>query len=155
MAKPFLGVDPGLANCGWALLTYEGGRFNWTDGGTIKTKASSKNSSRLTHLSHSLLRPAMEANSLVYEDPNGFNSKTAYKTVYGCIGCLHGLAAGVGLNIRTVTVTQVKMLAGSRVASKEQMKYAVMEHVPDIPDGLSDHVYDAAAVVIVSIKKGK
>jgi len=144
-----LGIDPGLANTGFGVVTRRGGRFVALDGGVVETPARVPIEQRLARLHDELesLLDRHEPDAVALEDLFfGQNARSAF-----AVGQARGivlLAAGRrGLPCASYTPQQVKQaVCGTGRAGKEQVARMVcaLLGLPDEP--LPDHATDALAV---------
>ena len=146
-----LGIDPGLANCGYGVVARRGNRMIATDGGVIETSARLAPERRLAVLHERLAalldehRPDSLALEALYF---GQNVRTAF-----AVGQARGvvlLAAGQrGVPCQDYTPQQVKgAVCGAGRADKGQVARMVQAllSLPDPPR--PDHAADALAVAI-------
>ena len=146
-----LGIDPGLANCGFGVVARRGGRLVALDGGVAETSAGLAPERRLADLFgriEALLdahRPDSVALEALYF---GQNVRTAF-----AVGQARGvvlLAAGRrGIACHDYTPQQVKgAVCGSGRASKDQVGRMVQAllALPEPPS--PDHAADALAVAV-------
>ncbi len=149
-----LGIDPGLANTGYGVVTREGGRLLALDGGTIETRADSPHERRLTdiHAAIEALLDEHEPDAVALEELYfGQNVRTAF-----AVGHARGaimLAAGQrGLPCTSYTPQKVKSaVCGHGRAQKDQVARMVQTllALPHTP--ASDHASDALAVAVCHI----
>jgi crossover junction endodeoxyribonuclease RuvC len=146
-----LGIDPGLANCGYGVVVRRGQRLLATDGGVIETSAQLAPERRLAVLHERLValvdehRPDAVALEALYF---GQNVRTAF-----AVGQARGvvlLAAGQrGVPCLDYTPQQVKgAVCGAGRAEKGQVARMVQAllSLPEPPR--PDHAADALAVAI-------
>jgi crossover junction endodeoxyribonuclease RuvC len=146
-----LGIDPGLANTGYGVVTRRGGRLAALDGGVIETRSDSPRERRLTDIHEEVdqLICTHDPDAVALEELYfGQNVRTAF-----AVGHARGvvmLAAGQhGLPCTGYTPQQVKgAVCGNGRADKEQVARMVqallcLEHEPR-----PDHAADALAVAI-------
>jgi crossover junction endodeoxyribonuclease RuvC len=146
-----LGIDPGLANCGYGVVTRRGHRLVAVDGGVIVTPARVAPERRLAALHERLSdlldehRPDAVALEALYF---GQNVRTAF-----AVGQARGvilLAAGQrGVGCSDYTPQQVKgAVCGAGRADKGQVARMVQAllSLPEAPR--PDHAADALAVAI-------
>ena len=146
-----LGIDPGLANCGYGVVARRGHRLIATDGGVIETSARLAPERRLAVLHERLAalldehRPDALALEALYF---GQNVRTAF-----AVGQARGvvlLAAGQrGVPCQDYTPQQVKgAVCGAGRADKGQVARMVQAllSLPEPPR--PDHAADALAVAI-------
>lgn len=144
-----LGIDPGLANTGFGVVTRRGGRLAALDGGVLHTAAGLPLERRLASLFDDVqeLIDRHRPDAVALEDLYfGQNARSAF-----AVGQARGvvlLAAGRrGLPCSSYTPQQVKQaVCGSGRAPKEQVGRMVctLLGLPDEP--LPDHATDALAV---------
>lgn len=144
-----LGIDPGLANTGYGLVTRRGARFVALDGGVVQTPAGQPLERRLATLFAEVetLLDQHAPDAVALEDLYfGQNARSAF-----AVGQARGvvlLAAGRrGLPCASYTPQQVKQaVCGTGRAPKEQVARMVctLLGLPDHP--LPDHATDALAV---------
>jgi crossover junction endodeoxyribonuclease RuvC len=146
-----LGIDPGLANCGFGVVVRRGNRLVATDGGVIETAAGQAPERRLSTLHErvaALIREhepdAVALEALFF----GQNVRTAF-----AVGQARGavlLAAGQrGIPCVDYTPQQVKgAVCGTGRAPKDQVARMVQAllALPALPR--PDHAADALAVAI-------
>jgi crossover junction endodeoxyribonuclease RuvC len=143
-----LGIDPGLANTGYGVVTREAGRLVALDGGVIETRAGVPHERRLAdiHAAIEALLAEHEPDAVALEE-----LRTAF-----AVGHARGavmLAAGQrGLPCTSYTPQKVKSaVCGHGRAPKEQVARMVQAllALPDAP--ASDHASDALAVAVCHI----
>jgi crossover junction endodeoxyribonuclease RuvC len=146
-----LGIDPGLANTGFGVVTRRGGRFVALDGGVVETPARVPIEQRLARLHDELesLLDRHEPDAVALEDLFfGQNARSAFS-----VGQARGvvmLSAGMhGLPCYSYTPQAVKQaVCGSGRAEKDQVQRMVgaLLSLPEPPS--PDHAADALAVAI-------
>jgi crossover junction endodeoxyribonuclease RuvC len=149
-----LGIDPGLANTGYGVVTRRGGRLAALDGGVIETRSDSPHERRLADIHEEVdqLICTHEPDAVALEELYfGQNVRTAF-----AVGHARGvvmLAAGQhGLPCTGYTPQQVKgAVCGNGRAAKDQVARMVqallcLEHEPR-----PDHAADALAVAICHV----
>lgn len=149
-----LGIDPGLANTGYGIVTRKAGRLVALDGGVIETRAGVPHERRLAdiHAAIEALLAEHEPDAVALEELYfGQNVRTAF-----AVGHARGavmLAAGQrGLPCTSYTPQKVKSaVCGHGRAPKEQVARMVQAllALPDAP--ASDHASDALAVAVCHI----
>jgi crossover junction endodeoxyribonuclease RuvC len=146
-----LGIDPGLANTGYGVITRRGGRLVALDGGVIETDAELPRERRLADI-HAVVEGLLEEHrpdAVALEELYfGQNVRTAF-----AVGHARGvvmLAAGRhGVPCSGYTPQQVKgAVCGSGRASKEQVARMVktLLGLTELPS--PDHASDALAVAL-------
>ncbi|MCD6727201.1 MAG: crossover junction endodeoxyribonuclease RuvC [Solirubrobacteraceae bacterium] len=146
-----LGIDPGLANCGFGIVRLDGGRLAALDGGVLVTKPGRPAELRLAELfdavdelleRHAPQAVAMEA--LYF----GQNARSAF-AVGQARGAVLTAAGRRGLGCHDYTPQQVKgAVCGSGRAGKEQVTRMVQALLALPAPPTPDHAADALAVAI-------
>ena len=140
-----LGLDPGLALTGWALIDGGAGRVTLQDAGCWSTPAHLEQGQRLLALWNSfadlIAQQAPEAVSMerLYFSRN-VSTAMAVSQARGVLVCA---AARAGLELHEYTPGQVKQaVTGSGAAPKQQVSNVVRlllgERVPLSPDDIAD-----------------
>lgn len=147
-----LGVDPGLAATGYAVVAGGQGRFSVLEAETIRTRSGTSLPERLGKI-HDVLAAA-----IARFDPQGVaveevflaqNAPSAMATAE-VIGVVKLLARGRAL--RTYPPRQVKKwICGSGAAPKEQMLAMVKAVVGGEGSQWSDHAGDAIALALCAL----
>ena len=149
-----LGVDPGVARLGLAVVGREGRRPSlvWAD--TIRTPPSQDESARLLHLV-TAMRVAIaqhEPTCVAIERVAFSRNRSSALTVARATGAVMVVAAEAGLPVAEYSPTQVKSaITGIGNADKDQVRTALirvhaMRGVPDQPDAA-----DAIAVALTHL----
>jgi len=146
-----LGIDPGLANTGYGVVTRRGGRLAALDGGVIQTRAGDAQERRLAeiHAAVDALLCEHRPDAVALEDLYfGQNVRTAF-----AVGQARGavmLAAGQhGVPCSGYTPQQVKgAVCGSGRAAKDQVARMVQALLALQEEPRPDHAADALAVAI-------
>ena len=145
-----LGIDPGLANTGYGVVTRRGGRFVALDGGVIETRAGGALEQRLATLFGEVeqLIARHEPDAVALEDLYfGANARSAF-AVGQARGVVLLAAARAGIPCSSYTPQQVKQaVCGNGRAAKDQvarMVCTLLSLAPEQP--LPDHATDALAV---------
>jgi crossover junction endodeoxyribonuclease RuvC len=146
-----LGIDPGLANTGYGVVSIVSGRLAALDGGVIETPADLPRERRLADIHEQVeqLIATHEPDSMALEELYfGQNVRTAF-----AVGHARGvvmLAAGRhGLPCAGYTPQQVKgAVCGNGRAGKEQVARMVMTLLGLAEQPRPDHAADALAVAI-------
>ena len=152
-----LGIDPGLANTGYGVVTRRSGRLAALDGGVIETRAGVAPERRLAVLHqrvHDLLAmhepDAVALEALFF----GQNVRTAF-AVGQARGAVLVAAGERGVPCCDYTPQQVKgAVCGSGRAPKDQVQRMVQSllRLPEPPR--PDHAADALAVAICHANHG-
>ncbi|HME02375.1 MAG TPA: crossover junction endodeoxyribonuclease RuvC [Solirubrobacteraceae bacterium] len=146
-----LGIDPGLANTGYGVVTLNGGRLLALDGGVIQTRAQVPQERRLAeiHVAVEALMLEHEPDAVALEELYfGQNVRTAF-----AVGHARGavmLAAGRrGVPCASYTPQQVKgAVCGSGRADKDQVARMVKALLGLAEEPRPDHAADALAVAV-------
>ena len=151
-----LGIDPGLANTGYGVVTRRDGRLTALDGGVIETRAGTPPERRLAaiHAGIDALLTEHEPDGVALEELYfGQNVRTAF-----AVGQARGvviLAAGQrGVPCESYTPQAVKgSVCGSGRADKDQVARMVgaLLSLPAPPT--PDHAADALAVAICHLNR--
>ncbi|MDR2108010.1 MAG: crossover junction endodeoxyribonuclease RuvC [Coriobacteriales bacterium] len=146
-----LGIDPGLANCGWGVIESHGSRLRPVAYGCISTVAAEELPARLRTIAHELrdvvrrYQPTDLGIETVYQKGN---QKSAIATAQAR-GAALTAAAELEMCIGEYSPSTIKnAVVGSGSASKEQVQYMVqvllrLDHLPN-----PDHAADALAAAI-------
>jgi crossover junction endodeoxyribonuclease RuvC len=146
-----LGIDPGLANTGYGVVTRRGGRLVALDGGVIQTVGAVAQERRLADI-HAAVEGLLEEHApdaMALEQLYfGQNVRTAF-----AVGQARGvvmLAAGQrGVPCASYTPQQVKgAVCGSGRAQKDQVARMVKVLLGLAEEPRQDHAADALAVAI-------
>jgi crossover junction endodeoxyribonuclease RuvC len=150
-AVRILGIDPGLADCGWGVIEARGARLKPLAYGCISTLASEKLPQRLKTIADELravvrrYQPTDLGIDTVYQKGN---SRSAIATAQAR-GAALTAAAELELRIGEYPPSLIKnAVVGNGAASKEQIQYMVqvllkLDHRPT-----PDHAADALAAAI-------
>jgi crossover junction endodeoxyribonuclease RuvC len=146
-----LGIDPGVANCGYGIVAHDRGRLVALDGGVVETPARQDPGARLAviHARVGELMDGYRPDAVAVEDLYfGVNVRSAF-----AVGQARGvviLAAGQrAIACASYTPQQVKAaVCGSGRAAKDQVQRMVQTllALPELPR--PDHAADALAVAI-------
>jgi Holliday junction resolvasome RuvABC endonuclease subunit len=168
-----LGIDPGLASCGIALLVREpGGPWRARFVETVRTKAREPLHDRMRQIFWAIrsapreplqgVRPAefvvcCETQTGVQEGKrrSGETSASAL-LVQQVVGMARVVALSEGAQFVEVTPAQVKsVLPGMRTASKAQVQRAIRAFVRECPKVMSEHASDAIAAAIAGARRAR
>lgn len=146
-----LGIDPGLANTGWAVLKDE---KTLVECGCLKTKISDSSALRLDQIYCELenLIKKYKVGSMAIETLFfAKNAKSAIK-VAEAIGVIKICGQRNGIEVEGFTPLQVKMaLVGYGRAEKEQVEIMVKEFLGLDKPITPNHASDAVAVALTSL----
>jgi crossover junction endodeoxyribonuclease RuvC len=144
-----LGIDPGLANTGFGVVTRRGARFAARDGGVIETRSGLPLEQRLAILFADVeeLLERHRPDAVALEDLFfGANARSAF-AVGQARGVVMLAAARHGVPCASYTPQQVKQaVCGTGRAPKEQVARMVCTLLGLPDDPLPDHATDALAV---------
>lgn len=148
-----IGIDPGLANCGYAVLDRNStGQLNLLESGCIKTPTKGTQAARLLHIYQDISEviqahhPHLVAIERVYFNRN----VSSAITTGGAIGVCLLAAEVIGIESLLLTPQQAKAAAtGTRQATKEKMKRFLRRLLRR--DIRNHHEADAAAVAIAGL----
>ena len=156
MAELVLGVDPGLAAMGWAVVQDE--PLHLLDSGTFTTPASDGLAERLLNL-YGALQQVLERYPISAAALEGLFyrpglAKTALLLGHARGALLLGLAQA-GIATQEYPATEVRRALGiSGRADKERVRRMITALLgPNIPN--SDHIWDAAALALCHIFRCK
>ena len=151
MSVRILGIDPGLADCGWGVIEVQGSKLKPLAYGCISTRPPEKLPSRLKTIADELrlvvqrYLPSDLGIETVYQKGN---EKSAIATAQAR-GAALAAAAELELSIGEYPPATIKKtVVGNGSASKEQIQYMVqnllkLDHCPQ-----PDHAADALAAAI-------
>lgn len=154
MAIRIIGIDPGLAHTGWAVIECDGSRSSAVAYGVVTTKPSQPLPERLAAIHDGIVGAIADyrPNECAIEDVFfGVNARSAF-----ALGQARGVAilaaasaAGGALTVGEYSPTQVKQsVVGEGHATKDQIGYMVrtilsLDHTPS-----PEHCADALAVAL-------
>lgn len=146
-----LGIDPGLASIGWAVLQNEKGKFTLLDYGCFKTDKDNNFSSRLKSIFEEINKLAIKYNLQVLAVEELYfakNVKTAIM-VSQCLGVIKLAGEMLKLPVMEYTPLNVKMtITGYGRAEKKQVEFMVKKTLGIKKDIKPDHAADAVAVAL-------
>lgn len=145
-----LGIDPGLASIGWAVLEHDK-EFKLLECGCFKTKKGTDFSSRLAIIFEEIKKLA-EKYSLEVLAVEGLYFAKNVKTAIGvsqCLGVIKLAGEKLGLKVVEYTPLNVKMtITGYGRAEKGQVEFMVKQTLK-IKEKISpSHAADAVAVAL-------
>lgn len=146
-----LGVDPGLANTGWSVVDYSGGKFNVCDYGVVKTKVGENQSIRIKTIVDVLSEKVSEYNvtSCGAEDIFFVKNITSGISTAKVIGAFMYALTSKGVDVVLFTPTEIKnAVVGIGGADKEQIRKMVMLTTGMKDKIKSDHAADSVAAAI-------
>ncbi|MCF7934087.1 MAG: crossover junction endodeoxyribonuclease RuvC [Spirochaetia bacterium] len=146
-----LGIDPGIANLGWGVVSTGSGRLHCEAYGHMKTKADAPVESRIQELAGLCndLFTTYPIDQMSIEDIYYFQNKSSAITVAKVIGALYYVASLQQVAVTTYSPLQIKTtITGFGRAEKLQIQemVRVLLGLPSIPR--PDHAADALAIAI-------
>lgn len=148
-----LGIDPGIANTGYAIVVRTAAKFKVIESGCIQTKAADPTPQRLNEIFKAV-------SEVVYRHITGIdiiaiesvfynrNVSSAMRTA-GVIGILQLLAEQAQIQSLTVTPQQVKSAVGIAKADKKQVQRLVGKLTGE--KVITHHAADAIAAGIAGL----
>jgi crossover junction endodeoxyribonuclease RuvC len=146
-----LGIDPGLADTGWGLVSVEGSTLRCRGYGCISSKASEELPQRLKRLHDELsmlVKLYSPAEAAIEKLFHGVNARSAMATGQARGVCILS-TADAGLPVAEYSPAEIKQaVVGHGSADKAQVQFMVRAvlSLPEIPK--PDHAADALAVAI-------
>lgn len=157
-----IGIDPGTANCGFAVLDVDGGRNAIVDIGTFRSKPNELIRNRVEELSLDLARLVAEhrPTCIVAESPHGSKQARVAAMLWAAYGALLGVAYSRGIFVASRTPDEwrsmLKLSARGKLSEtqrKREIRVLVHRLFPRVDDALADvpgdarqHAYDALAI---------
>lgn len=146
-----LGIDPGLANTGWGIVSQAGSKLSCVAYGCVSTSGGSPLEVRLLHIKQQIgavvdrYRPAYVGIETVWF---GQNISAAFATGQARGAALIACAEG-GLHVEEFTPRQIKLACvGTGTADKAQIQYMVQKLLALDAPPKPDHAADALAAAI-------
>ena len=148
-----LGIDPGLNNTGWGLVSYINNTFGYIASGTIKNGSAIETCLKLKNIYDKLI------NVIQKETPTECAIEDTFVNKNPRISLKLGYAKGVAMLAATKNNLQVfeyapreikSAFAGSGKASKEQMT-GMLKYLLPLHKASSEHEVDALAIAICHI----
>lgn len=153
-----LGVDPGLASLGWALLHFDGARVSLADCGTLHTKPVNPDAGRV----HELMVGLAGVLSAYHPDLVGVeqyewqgHARSANPNAMRLsrvVGAVESLVMAAQYKLTQVTRQQALRSVGAR---SEAAGDATIRRLLKWPDRSSQHARDAAMVALAARKLGE
>ena len=152
-SKCALGIDPGLANCGWAVIgRTDKGHFRFMESGCIQTDRQQTHAQRLFHIYDDIRQRIHRSTpNLVVIEKVYFNKNVSSAiTTGGVIGVCLLAAEQAGISSHLITPQQAKAAAtGTGRASKDATRRCLARLLgQEIPN---HHEADAAALAIAGL----
>lgn len=154
-----LGIDPGLANCGWAVVEKDVNKeYKLISFGEIKTKSATTTDAKKNSVSERLKTIFLELKKIfLYYKPDivcvesQFYSKISKNMIntYLAVGVIYLLCALCKVELKEYSAKTVKLaVTGYGSASKEQLKKMVKLLLKNEKNLPSSHVNDAISVAL-------
>lgn len=144
-----LGIDPGLASTGWALVERSGSKLSTIDCGTLRTSPRTPHPERLRALFDGVT-DVLSATAVGGAAVESWFIHPVSKAAMGMAearGALLVAIARAGVDIVEYPPTEIKLaVTGSGRAEKDQVRAMVARLAGDAAD--SDHAADAIAAAI-------
>ena len=146
-----LGIDPGLANTGWGIVSQDGPRLSCVAYGCVSTPSSQPLAARLLKVHDQIgavvrrFEPSCVGIETVWF---GNNVTAAFATGQARGAALVACAEG-GLDVGEFSPSQIKLaVVGTGSAEKEQVQYMVAQLLGLAEPPSPDHAADALAAAI-------
>ena len=150
-----LGIDPGIANCGWAVVVKSSRGYQLIAEGLIQTDSNSPPGDRLLKIYQTLTDVVLTDSPDLISIERCFHNKniSSSMTTGAVIGVVQLIAAQIGISVSEFTPQQVKASSGlgGRV-DKKQMQRMMCRLFKR--ERLPHHVADAVACAVAGILKG-
>lgn len=151
-----LGIDPGIANCGWSVVGRYASGYRLISDGIIKTDCKRATSDRLLAIYQQLSEVVQHETPNLIAIERCFHNKnvTSSMKTGAVIGIVLLVAAQFGCEVVELTPQQVKAATGlggnanKKAVQRMMCKIFQREH-------LNHHVADAAACAIAGLLHGK
>lgn len=151
-SKRCLGIDPGIANTGWAVVVRSRGKYRLLSDGLIKTDVSESTGTRLLKIYQSLseIVATQTPDVIVVERCYHNRNISSSQSTGAVIGIVHLIAAQFGTDALAFTPQQVKSASGlGGAADKKQVQWMMCKIFQR--DTLNPHVADASACAIAGL----
>ncbi len=149
--RVILGIDPGLANTGWGIVSQQGSRLACLAYGCVATPADAELSQRLAKI-HEQIGAVIErfAPTCVGIETIWFGQNVTAAFATGqARGAALVACAQAGLEVAEFTPKQIKLaVVGAGGAEKEQVQYMVGQLLGLTEPPRPDHAADALAAAI-------
>ncbi len=146
-----LGIDPGLANCGWGVVNLNNGNWKLIDCGCVVTSSSQSSEKRAEKIYDDLAEiiDKLEIKQVSVEKLFLFKNNKSVMEVAQIIGVVKLLTAKKKLEFFEYTPLQVKMsLVGYGRAEKEQVEKMVRS-ILNLKETITpSHASDAVAIAL-------
>ena len=153
-SKRCLGIDPGLANCGWAVVHRSGQKYRLIEKGTIRTKSTGEQPYRLEKIYADVLELLRE------HTPDQVEIEAVFfnRNVKSCISTASVIAVvEIACRHSDIPSRQIKpqslkaAVTGTGRATKEQVKFMVNKLLS--AEIKNPHEADAAAAAIAGLQQ--
>ena len=162
-----VGIDPGFASMGYALLELQSGDPVFVDAGVVRTRKSNKkvlscidNFERTSHLYRELKLKSSGA-LLFAVEAESWTRMPSDKLIGLARGALYGLATEMNVALEQYSPQDVKdCIHGKRSASKQDIERTMLDghvelgaYLDALPKGQRQHASDAAACAYTALKR--
>jgi crossover junction endodeoxyribonuclease RuvC len=151
-----LGIDPGSAATGWALVVAEGNRYRLEGSGVIRPKGAGR-AERLADLSARLTRLVGEHQPGIAAVESSFSGRNPRSGLMlaESRGAILAVLGSYGLEVESLSPAQVKSsIVGTGRAEKHQVAYMVVRLL-GLQDMPPSDAADAMAVAITCLHRGR
>lgn len=146
-----LGIDPGLANLGWGVISVKSQKMTLQDFGSIRSESCDSIETRVQFLGDAcrelLEKYAVDAVSI--EDIYFYKNKSSAVSIAKVIGAVYYIAGVYGASVSTYSPLQIKIsITGMGRAEKFQVQemIKILLGLKSIPT--PDHAADALAAAV-------
>jgi crossover junction endodeoxyribonuclease RuvC len=150
-----IGVDPGLASTGYAVVRRDGSRMVAVAGGTLRTSPRTPHAERLRAL-HDGVAAVVDGHPIVEGAIEAWFVHPPSKSAMGMAearGAILAALAGHGLPVAEYAPNEVKQaVTGNGRAEKQQIRFMVARLASGVA-AESDHAADALAVAICHLSR--
>ena len=153
--KRVLGIDPGIANCGWAVVVKSSRGYQLVAEGLIQTDSNSPTGQRLLTIYQTLTDVVLTDSPDTIAIERCFHNRnvSSSQSTGAVIGVVQLVGAQIGISVSEFTPQQVKSSSGlgGRVDKKQvqRMMCRLFKR-----ERLPHHVADAVACAVAGILKG-
>jgi crossover junction endodeoxyribonuclease RuvC len=156
-----IGVDPGVASCGLALVDVTARGYRCIRAVTVRTSADLRPADRSRQIVDAMLELGTPDAYAVEEQAGAsvghFQRRTtnaAASRARDVMGAIDGVAAVRGVKLVRVSPQRAKAAVGAaRGRDKASVKSAVRALVADVPGRVSQHASDAIAIAVAGAKQ--
>ena len=149
--RMIMGIDPGIANTGWALIESDGDNHELLDHGTVKTKAKTPTANRIEIIADDISE-RLDGISIVGIEKVFFSGNISSAIpVAQVIGAIMWEARRQDKQVFEVTPQETKMTLGLKGNAKKSEVIAVVKD--RFGPKMNQHVADAVSIAICAINK--